>query len=341
MNSMRMEIFAVGRWNGMTFVDKDLENIVSAFNALGDKHRVPLKFGHNNEQAMTDGLPSIGWVKSLFIEMNKLIADVIDVPDIVMKAISKKLYRNVSVELDFDVSYKNQPFPIVLSGVALLGADIPAVSSLNDLTHYLGRDTDFSVGRQAVFSAIAGNKQGDSDMDKIQELTEQVADLTLKLATFTANAATMSAEKTALEAQVAKFQAEAKAADEKAVKTRIDAKRKEVTDILEDGVKSEAITPALRTQYTKMLRIEDDAALDMLDVADVKALTVGGKKFSREHTKQGGEEKGDLRPDQQVAKEIAEVQATNATLSFAAAQKIVFDRNPELARAYVQANDKE
>ena len=90
-----------------------------------------------------------------------------------------------------------------------------------------------------------------------------------------------------------------------------------------------------------MLRIDDDAALDLLDVADVKALTVGGKKFSREQAKQGGEEKGDLRPDQQVAKEIAEVQATNATLSFAAAQKIVFDRNPELARAYVQANDKE
>lgn len=177
---------------------------------------------------------------------------------------------------------------------------------------------------------------------ELEQAIKKVAELTTSVATFTTETARLTAENADLKAQVAKFETDAKAATEAATKARIAAKRVEVTAILEDGVKSEAITPALRTQYTKMLRIEDDAALELLDVADVKALTAGGKKqFSREQAKQGENEKGDLRPDQQVAKEIAEVQATNATLSFAAAQKIVFDRNPELARAYVQANDKE
>ncbi|MFA6213552.1 MAG: hypothetical protein WC714_29210 [Candidatus Obscuribacterales bacterium] len=336
------EIFAEGKWNGMEFTADDLQNIADTFNVLGENMKVCLKMGHNKEQRMTDGQPALGWVSKVWVAGEKLMAHYTDLPQIVYDAIKKKLYRHVSIELDIDVSHKGNKYPYVLTGVALLGADIPAVNTLKDLNHYMSRDATFSVGRHAVFSAIAGNQtKGDSKMDKIQELTEQVADLTIKLAAFTAEAAKSSAEKTALEAEVAKFKADAKVAAETAIKTRIDAKRKEVTEILEDGVKAEAITPAQRTQYTKLLRIEDDAALDALDITDVKALVPAGKKFSRQQAKQGGDDKGDLRPDQQVAKEIAEVQATNATLSFAAAQKIVFDRNPELASAYMHANDKE
>ena len=336
------EIFAEGKWNGMEFTSEDLQSIADTFNALGENMKVCLKMGHNDEQPMTDGQPALGWVSKVWVAGEKLMAHYTDLPQIVYDAIKKRLYRNVSIEMDVDVSHKGNNYPYVLTGVALLGADIPAVNTLKDLTHYMSRGAAFSVGRHAVFSAIAGQSTKGVTHMELEQAIKKVAELTTTVATFTTETARLTAENADLKAQVAKFGADAAAATAAATNARIAAKRTEVVAILEDGVKSEAITPALRTQYTKMLRIDDDAALDALDVADVKALVPAGKKqFSREHAKQGANEKGDLRPDQQVAKEIAEVQATNATLSFAAAQKIVFDRNPELARAYVQANDKE
>lgn len=341
MAELDCEIFAQGKWNGLLFDAADLQGMADTFNKLGENMKVGLKIGHTNDQTMANDQHALGWVSKVWVAGEKLMARFTDLPDVVYKAIQKKMYRNVSVELDMDVTYKGDNYPYVLTGVALLGADIPAVNTLKDLTHYLSRGAAFSVGRSLVFSAITGNKKGEHNME-LEQAIKKVAELTTTVATFTTETARLTAENADLKAQVLKFDADAKAATEAATKARIAAKRAEVTAILEDGVKSEAITPALRTQYTKMLRIEDDAALDLLDVADVKALTAAGKKqFSREQTKQGGDDKGDLRPDQQVAKEIAEVQSTNATLSFAAAQKIVFDRNPELAREYMHANDKE
>ena len=337
------EIFAVGKWNGMEFTAEDLHGMADTFAKLGDNMRVALKMGHNDEQKMTDGKPALGWVDKVWVVGEKLMAHFTDIPQVVADAIKKKLYKNVSVEMDLDVNHKDTNYPYVLTGVALLGADIPAVNTLRDLTHYMSRGAAFSVGRSVVFSAIAGNQQGDLDMDKIQELTEQVAALTLKLSTMAADTAMVSADKSALEATVAKFEADAKTAMEAAAKLRIDNKRKEAEQILEDGAKAEAITPAQRDTFSKVLRLSDDASVEALDIEQVKALIPAGKKvFSRVQAKSNdGKETTELRADAQVAKEIAELQAANTDLSFTAAQKMVFDRNPELAREYVSLNDKE
>ena len=53
-----------------------------------------------------------------------------DMPDIVFEAISKKRYRKVSIELDKDATHKGETFKWILSGVALLGAVLPAVNTL-------------------------------------------------------------------------------------------------------------------------------------------------------------------------------------------------------------------
>ena len=337
------EIFAIGKWNGIEFTHDDLAQIAATFGALGENMRVALKMGHNDTQPMTDGHPALGWVDNVWVAGDKLMAHFKDMPKIVMDAIQKKLYRNVSVEMDVGVSHKGNNYPYVLTGVALLGADIPAVSILTDLTHYLSRDAAFSVGRRAVFSAIAGNQaQGVLNMEQIQQLTKQVADLTAQLATFTANAATMSAEKTALEAKVSRFEEDVIAATAIAAKQRIDATRNAITAILEDGVKAFAITPAQRETFSKVLRLDNDAALELIDIAHVRALIPAGKQaFSKEQGRQGGEHAPSLRADAQVSKEIAALQAVNPTLTFPAAQKIVFDRNPQLARDYVSLNDEE
>lgn len=179
-------------------------------------------------------------------------------------------------------------------------------------------------------------------MEQLAELTKQVATLTAQVATFTTEKSTLFAENADLKSKVMKFEVDAKTAEEASKKVAIAAKRAEVISVLEDGVKSEAILPAQRMQYSKMLRIDDDVAVMAIDIADVKSLIPASKKtFGKEQGQQGGQQSTDLRPDQQVAKEIAELQAANSSLSFSAAQKVVFDRNPELAQSYAHANDKE
>ena len=333
------EIFATGKWNGMTITTDDLKQIAETFTALGDKMRLGLKLGRAGKQAMTDGHPALGWVDKLWATGEKLMAHFTDLPDVVYKAVQKKLYNNVSVEMDVDVKHMEKNYPYVLTGVALLGADIPAVNTLKDLTHYMSRGAEFSVGRHAVFSAIAGQSQGGNTME-LEQATKKIAELTTTVATFTTDTARLTAENADLKAKVLKFEADAlakKAADEKA---RITTKRAEVTTIFEDGVKSGAITPAQRTQYTKLLRIEDDTALDALDIADIKALTAGGKQFSREQGREKQADDGsDLPVDVQVVNEINAILAKKEAANFVAAQALLFTRNPKLAREYADFND--
>lgn len=336
-----MEIFAVGKWNGMDFTVADLNMIVTAFKMLGDNHKVPLKFGHNNEQAMTDGMPALGWVSGLRVAGDKLIADVTGIPDIVMSAMEKKLYRNVSVELDMDVTYKDQHYPIVLSGIALLGADIPAVNTLKDLTHYLGRDAAFSVGRQAMFSAIAGNKQGESNME-LKELADKVEKLSADVGKLSGENATLKSENTGLTARLATFTAEKVAAEATAAKSAADTKRADINAIFEEGIKAELITPAQRGQFTKLLKLDDDKALDTIVVEDVKALVTGGKKFDFGRMAQGrqGEDSGDdsRSPDVILAEKMQELVDKKEAPDLFSAQIIVFRRNPDLAKAWANGN---
>lgn len=331
---MTVEIFAVGRWNGMEFTLADLQKIAATFAALGDNHKVPLKFGHNNEQPMTDGQPALGWVSDVWVENNKLMAKFSDVPDIVQAAFDKKLYRNVSIELDFDVQYKDTHYPMVLSGVALLGADLPAVNTLKELTHYVGQNAGFSVGYRAMYSAIAGNNQGDNEMD-IKELSDKldkVIDANTKLAT----------ENAEMKSKVAAFEASAKASTDAASAAKITAKRKEVTDVLEAAVKSGAILPAQREQFSTLLKLNDDAAVEGIELDAVKALVNTGKKaFSKEQGTSGNnKEQSAKSPDAQIADAIQEILAKGEAADFSTAQQMVFRRDPELARAYVTYNDK-
>jgi hypothetical protein len=334
-NELDAEIFAVGKWNGFVFDAKDLAGMAEAFNKLQNNLDVALKFGHNDEQRMTDGQPALGWVSKVWVAGDKLMAKFVDLPNIVFEALQKKLYKNVSVELDLDVQYKGDNYPFVLTGVALLGADIPAVNTLNDLKHYLSRSAAFSAGRKIVFSAVAGNSTTGENIMDLKELTTKVAELTATVSTLTTENAT-------LRASVSKFETAAAATDATEKKARIDARRVEITGILEDGVKTTAITPAQRDHFTKLLRLSDDTALMALDIAEVKALTASAstQEFSREQGKQhsGTKDNSGMSIPDQVVAGIQEILAKKEAANFAEGQALLFTRDPKLARAYVDFN---
>jgi hypothetical protein len=133
------EIFTTGSHPGngpgakRTWTETDLDGIVSVFDVAQQAGRVPLKFGHNEEQAVTDGQPALGWVSRVWRQGNKLMANFVDMPSVVLDAIKRGLYKFVSVELLTNAKQGDATFPYMLDAVALLGADPPAVSNLADL----------------------------------------------------------------------------------------------------------------------------------------------------------------------------------------------------------------
>lgn len=119
--------------SGITFTDADLDAMVQSFNDLQLAGRVPLKFGHNDAQPFTDGQPALGWVQKVWREGGKLFGTLSDIPTVIYSMIQKGLYKFTSIELLKDATQDGKSFPWVLDAVALLGAEPPAVSGLDDL----------------------------------------------------------------------------------------------------------------------------------------------------------------------------------------------------------------
>jgi hypothetical protein len=126
------EIFAVGTWNGIDISDADLAAIEHSFNHANLAGRVPLAFGHDGPDAR-DGAPAIGWVKRVWREGKKLLADFMDVPREVYDLVKAGAYKFVSVELLRNAEFNGAVYTHLLDRVALLGKDRPAVTVLEPL----------------------------------------------------------------------------------------------------------------------------------------------------------------------------------------------------------------
>lgn len=122
-----VEVFATGTHNGDEYTEGDLDDMVSASAAQG--FTPPLKAGHNE----SPGKPAIGWVENLRRVGNKLVADITHIPAEVYGVIRRRGYDRVSAEVYWNLKQGARTFRRALKAVALLGADVPAVSSLAPL----------------------------------------------------------------------------------------------------------------------------------------------------------------------------------------------------------------
>jgi hypothetical protein len=119
---------------GDTYTEVDLDGIVEAANTIPLKR--PVKLGHTKDQnlAQSDGLPAVGWVENLRRVGTKLVGDFRKVAAKVADLIEAGAYRTRSAELLWNYEdSEGTVWPRVLTGVALLGADIPAVVDLDDI----------------------------------------------------------------------------------------------------------------------------------------------------------------------------------------------------------------
>lgn len=126
-----IEVFAAGVWNDDKYTAADLDDMVTAFDKLKDRWTPVLKRGHQEKQEQ----PALGYITRLKRIGEKLVADITDIPALVYQAVKKGLFKRVSSEIfwNYKDTERNEEYPRVLKAVALLGASIPAVTSLKEI----------------------------------------------------------------------------------------------------------------------------------------------------------------------------------------------------------------
>ena len=127
-----VEIFSTGVWNGDRYSEKDLDAMIENFDDVG--FEPPVKLGHNEEQSeLQDGQPALGYISKIYKVGSKLVADFKELPKKVYDAIKRGNYKRVSSEIYWNYKANGSTFNRVLKAVALLGADIPAVTNLESI----------------------------------------------------------------------------------------------------------------------------------------------------------------------------------------------------------------
>jgi hypothetical protein len=334
----RVPLMTATEANGIKFAVTDLIGVATSFDALGLTGRVPIKFGHNGEQPLTDGQPALGWVSRIYVEGDTLYGDFKDMPTSVYELIRSGAYKFLSVELLRDVQAGTRKIPWVLDAVALLGADQPAFGTLADLQSLTMKRKPALQARARVemrrgFSLSSEARKGMSDENFDEKLQ----------AALKKQREEMRAE---FKADLDKVTAEAKAdADAQVAKARAESHRAQIKAKFETAVKAEALLPAKRESFYKNWRVEDDKVVADIKLEDVDAYIeefsdkvklaasrgtvtkVGDKvEFAATHA----EELSRLVDANMVARGFK-------TTDFAAqceSTRIVLSSNPKLAKAY-------
>lgn len=159
-----VEVFAAGTHNGDEYTVADLDAMVEAFSKLDFKP--PLKAGHVEDKP---GMPALGWVSNLRRVGEKLVADFVDMPEIVYDYIKGKRYNTVSSEIYWNFKRGADVFSKALKAVALLGAEIPAVAGLKPLHEMFSTEGDIVV-KYGSDTPVGNTLNKEDDMATVEEL---------------------------------------------------------------------------------------------------------------------------------------------------------------------------
>ena len=342
---LEVEIFAVGKWNGTEFTKEDLQSMAHAYNTLKEVHDVPLKFGHNDKQPMTDGQPALGWVENVFVKGTKLLAKFVDIPNIVAKALEKKLYKKVSIELDLGVDHNDQHFPYVLSGVALLGADIPAVNTLADLQAYMERDPKDTLvfEKRMAFTAIetkSKTQRSNSMSGEDEGLKAEFAALKIRFDKMDDAYQKVVDENTELKKERTEKRAEFAAVEKREAERKLKEQRDLLSAQLDGLVKEKKIAPFMRDDFLKDYDEAEDKMHVMFAVEKLeKTIATNPAYFGVEQARIKAEQ--EAQENQMEASEIVvqrtrEYMAQHGEKDFSIAKTAVLRADRELAEKYTK-----
>lgn len=234
-----IEIFSAGKWNGDDYTERDLDDMVSAFAAVG--FEPPLKLGHNAQQEaalMQDGAPALGWVGRVYKQGTKLVADFKELPQKLYEAMKRGNYKRVSSEVYWNYTSNGKTFPRVLKAVALLGADIPAVTNLEAITGL------YKEGENSY--KVYETKQEDKNMAELEELKT-------KLAALTADKEALEAKNKELDTEKTKLAADKAEAETKLSQRDAEVKAEKIKAFLSDQKKAGRVLPAFEKELEALL----------------------------------------------------------------------------------------
>lgn len=357
--ALEAEIFSVGTWNGEAFTRADLEEIAANFTRLRGQLKPPLKFGHDEDQRLLgqrDGDPALGWVEGLRVVGDRLLARFAGLPRVVYDAVRAGRYRRVSAELYLDVRQGAKRLGKTLKAVALLGADLPAITTLADLTHYLGADGAQATAAGAAPLRFSFAGTGTFTCPAPTPLVHPAENAHMSSgntgSTARSNtggaASNNSVTKAALEAELAELRAfkaqQETAAEEEAVARGERARqslRESARGFCEQQVRAGRLSPAQRSSLLAEL---DGQALRFSDSSELLVTFDWVRGFVRElpvrlpsapvaHAAPQVEDTGGSDPSQQVAR-LANAKMLELNLSYSEAARYVLQTHPELARAY-------
>ncbi len=132
-----VEVFGKGTWKGNKITDKDLDDIVNNTNEIIDKLKPKVKLGHGDKQDLLrkTGLPAGGWITKLKRAGDKILVNIKEVPKVLYQLIKNGAYKRISSEIlvGYTEPSTKKKYNKVLSAIAFLGADLPAVTNLKDI----------------------------------------------------------------------------------------------------------------------------------------------------------------------------------------------------------------
>lgn len=169
-NFTNVDLFKVGTWTDSKgrkgkWTHKDIDDIVAGYVATKNDLHIPLKLGHDEKQRIVgDDEPAIGWIENLKRVGDKLVGDFMNVPDKLASLIEKGAYRSRSSELSPEIEIGEKKYRWLLTGVALLGGRLPAVSGLDDiLALYSSEGLEHESTSEVVFYESEGEDSDDFD----------------------------------------------------------------------------------------------------------------------------------------------------------------------------------
>lgn len=334
-----VELMTVGDPDGrrINFTESDLAAIASSFDTLGLAGRVPLKFGHNDQQPLTDGQPAIGWVNKVWVEGKKLMAQFTDVPRVVYDLVKQGSYKFVSVELLRDVKAGTRAIPWVLDAVALLGADQPAFGTLKDLQALtLRRRATFSSRSRVQLQRAKFNITNLEDEGMNEQEVQALVDKSL------------ATQRQDFNARIEKMDKEHKEALEKKDKEmkdeRVKAHRNAADQKWNAAITAKIVEPAVRERFERRAKWTDDDRCLEVDLKEIdEEIKLFGKtppSSVRKFTAASGAKVELTGTHQEKVKQATELKLQangEKATDFAAKQRALFSvlrENPKLAKAY-------
>jgi len=259
----KVEIFRAGKWNGDEYTIEDLDEIVKAHKEIGLILKPYLKLGHDEGQKLLqkDGYPSAGWITNVYREGKRLFADIKNIPKKIGELIDNKAYGRFSSEIYWNLKEGGRVFKKALKAVALLGADTPAVGTMDDFIN-LYETNNFE--KVVLCTDIENNGNNEKDNNKTEDdiMTDTVKDVKVNIELENKDEIKQKFDEIKnhnkeLEGKLDSKDKELLEAREALKEAKFSQRKAEVDSYLDKKIEEKKILPSQRESYFNLLMDEE------------------------------------------------------------------------------------